>query len=87
MAGDEMDQVLERDSRTVTMHKDRVKFYYAASDRWAPVRLCNGLKRDIPGIDAEVCQRNFEHAFVLKHSKEVALMVADWILERSDTRK
>lgn len=87
MALDEMGQVLERDSSTIMLHKDRVKLYYGASDRWAPVRFCDGLKRDVPEIEAEVCRRNFEHAFVLQHSKEVALMVADWILERTNTRK
>lgn len=84
MAFEEMDEVLERDDRVLAVVKDRVKLYYGASDRWAPVRYCESLKHELPGIDAQVCQQSFEHAFVLRYSKEVAHMVADWMIEARD---
>lgn len=79
LAMDEMHNVKERETRILLENKTRIKLYYAANDGWSPQRYCKQLKRDIPDIDAEICTRNFEHAFVLRHPEEVAVMVAQWI--------
>lgn len=79
MGLDEMDVVKERDNDIIIKHKDSIKLYYGAKDRWAPQSFYRKLKHDIPDIDAQVCKRNFEHAFVLRFSEEVGNMVSDWI--------
>lgn len=79
MAYKEMDEVKGRDNETLRKNKDKIKLYYGASDGWAPTEYCLNLKNDVPGIDAEICVRNFNHAFVLNCSRQVGSMVANWI--------
>ncbi|KAK5640810.1 hypothetical protein RI129_009357 [Pyrocoelia pectoralis] len=79
LAVDEMYKVKERATNVLLENKRKIKLYYGANDRWSPQKYCKQLKRDIPDIDAEICTRNFEHAFVLRHPEQVAVMVSSWI--------
>ncbi|KAK4874914.1 hypothetical protein RN001_014274 [Aquatica leii] len=81
LAVDEMHLVKERDSVVLYENRDKIKLYYGAADRWVPLEYCRRLKRDIPDIHAEICTHNFEHAFVLRHPQEVAVLVANWIMQ------
>lgn len=81
MAYEEMDLVRERNRRIIEENIKRIRFYYGATDGWAPVKYYENLKRDIPDVDAELCVRNFNHAFVLRMSVPVAQMVSNWIIE------
>lgn len=82
MAFDEMEKVKERDNVIIRHNLKKLKFYYAANDGWAPVSYFSKLKEEIPEVDAEVCTRKFDHTFVLKSSRDVGNMVAEWIKER-----
>lgn len=79
MAFEEMDLVKEKDTDTITANMKIIKFYYGANDDWAPASYYTKLKQDIPGVDAEMCQRKFDHSFVLKTSRDVGNMVAAWV--------
>lgn len=82
MAFEEMEQVKERDNDVIRSNSKKLKLYYAANDGWAPVSYFSQLKEEIPEVDAEVCTRKFDHSFVLKSSRDVGIMVAEWIQER-----
>lgn len=82
MAFEEMDQVKERDNDVIRSNLKKLKFYYGASDGWAPVSYFSRLKEEIPDVDAEVCTRKFDHSFVLKSSRDVGNMVSEWIREK-----
>lgn len=82
MAFEEMDQVKERDNEIIRNNVKKIKFYYGASDDWAPVGYFTKLKEDIPEVEAEVCTRKFDHSFVLKNSRNMGNLVAEWIKER-----
>jgi len=81
MAVDEMEHVKELDVNIVQQNEKLLKLYYGTTDGWAPVRYYYDLKLKFPYIDAEVCQRGMEHAFVLRRGPEMGHMVADWIKE------
>ncbi|XP_055640355.1 lipid droplet-associated hydrolase [Toxorhynchites rutilus septentrionalis] len=81
MALDEMEKVRELDSDIILQNKDRLKFYYGTTDGWVPVKYCNELKSRIHGVDAEICTRKIDHAFVLRSSEQMGFMVSEWILK------
>lgn len=79
MAFDEMDIVKNLDVDILRANKHRVKLYYSVNDGWAPLRYARELMEEHPDVNAEICSRNFDHAYILRHSKESAEMVAEWI--------
>ncbi|XP_058821464.1 lipid droplet-associated hydrolase isoform X2 [Topomyia yanbarensis] len=83
MAMDEMKQVRELDVETIRLNKHRLKFYYGATDGWTPLKYYQELKQKIPEVDAELCTRKFEHAFVLRSADTMGFMVGEWILKQT----
>lgn len=82
MAMDEMDKIKELDEESVKQNMHRMKFYYTKSDPWVRSEFYYDLIQKFPGIDAQLCKYDYEHAFVLKHGPEVGKMMADWIKDR-----
>lgn len=81
LATDEMKVIQERENEVIRANVKKLRFYFGAHDGWAPVSYCDKLKRDIPNVDAMICQRGFRHEFVRNNSKEVGLMLSGWIEE------
>lgn len=81
MAYEEMDLVKARDDDVIKENVKKLKFYYGASDGWTPVAYYNKLKEDFPELDAELCVRKFDHSYVLRTSRDVGSMVAEWLKE------
>lgn len=81
MVLEEMEKVKKLDSETIERNKHRLKFYYGKKDGWVPVRYCEELKQKVPGVDAELCTRKIEHAFVLRSAAQMGFMVGEWILK------
>lgn len=79
LACDEMDRVGQLDTELIEANQSLLKFYYGAIDGWTPISYYDELKRRFPKIDAELCKRNIEHAFVLRKGPEMGYMVAEWI--------
>ena len=67
--------------QVVAQHLKKLIFYYGASDPWAPVSYYEDMKTKFPDGEIYLCQRNFQHAFVLESSVDVARMIATWIQE------
>lgn len=83
LANDEMERVTDLDENAIKQHQTRIKLYYGATDGWTPLKYYTELKEKFPNIDAQVCKRNYAHAFVLKSSGEMAVLTAEWILGKS----
>ena len=66
-------------SQVIEQNLKKLIFYYGASDHWAPVSYYEDMKNKFPGGEIYLCERKFQHAFVLESSEAVAEMVAPWI--------
>ncbi|XP_078585174.1 lipid droplet-associated hydrolase-like [Branchiostoma floridae x Branchiostoma japonicum] len=75
----EFTQVREPDLRCIGQHLEKLIFYYGATDGWAPVSFYQRMKNIFPRGDIHLCERGFQHAFVLEGSAEMAGIVAGWI--------
>lgn len=83
MAKDEMKKIKDYDEELIQNNLHRIKLYYGRKDGWVRKRFYHGIVEKFPEIDAELCDKNFEHAFVLKNGKECGEMVAEWIRDHS----
>ncbi|XP_055547534.1 lipid droplet-associated hydrolase [Wyeomyia smithii] len=79
MAMDEMKLVRDLDTENIQLNKKRLKFYYGTTDGWVPVKYFYELRQRIPDVDAELCTRNFEHAFVMHSASKMGYIVGEWI--------
>ncbi|XP_053695407.1 lipid droplet-associated hydrolase [Sabethes cyaneus] len=83
MAMDEMKLVRNLDLENIQLNKRRLKFYYGTIDGWAPVKYYHELKQRIPDVDAELCTRKIEHAFVMRSASTMGFMVAERIRKQA----
>lgn len=83
MASDEMDKITHLDEQTVQENIHKLKLYYGTKDNWVKRKYYHKIVERFPNINAELCSKDFEHAFVLKSGEECGVMVADWIKERN----
>jgi pimeloyl-ACP methyl ester carboxylesterase len=82
MALDEMEKIREIDEENIKSNIKRVKLYYGSKDDWVPTEFYHEIVKRFPGIDAELCKNEYEHAFVLKTGREVGKMVSEWINQK-----
>ena len=75
MAKEEMAVVRQRQTRVIDKHQKRLSFYYGQNDHWVPEGLCDEMQRTYPSAEIISCSHRYSHAFVLKHSKELARFV------------
>ncbi|XP_050089241.1 lipid droplet-associated hydrolase [Anopheles aquasalis] len=81
LAIDEMKKVKELDVNTLSENKHRIKLYYGTTDGWVPVKYYHDLKARLPDIDAELCTKKYDHAFVLRSAAQMGFTVGEWILK------
>ncbi|XP_043650876.1 lipid droplet-associated hydrolase [Drosophila teissieri] len=79
LADDEMARVRGIQREIVEQNLDILKFYYGTTDGWVPVSYYEQLKKDYPKVDAQLDTKKIAHAFVLRHSKPMAVIVRDMI--------
>lgn len=65
LAIDEMNCIKDLDRELILKRKDKLVVYYGDHDRWAPVSHYERLIKAVPGVNAQVCQNNLDHAFML----------------------
>lgn len=82
LALDEMKKIREVDEETVRNNMHRLKLYYGTKDDWVRTEYFHDLVKKFPGIDAELCKQEYEHAFVLKNGVEVGIMVSEWMNQK-----
>lgn len=79
MARDEMTQVVLCDDEVIKKNLNKLILYYGTIDNWCPVSYYKDMKKRFPDGEIYLCQKKFDHAFVLESSHEVAEMVSSWI--------
>lgn len=79
MAKTEFESVNQLNVRMVEDHLPRLVMYYGERDHWCPVSYYEGVKRLFPDGNIRLCEKGFDHAFVLESSEPVAELVAGWI--------
>jgi pimeloyl-ACP methyl ester carboxylesterase len=83
MAYLESQQILEIDNEIESVIKNNIEkliFLYGPKDKYAPLEYYEHLKKNFPNIKAYLVDEYIEHAFVIKHSKDVANIVYSWIV-------
>lgn len=78
LAIDELKTIRQLDTKVIEEHKDKLKFYYGADDGWCPLENYVQLCKTVNGVDAMICNKGIEHAFILKKSDLMAEIVCDW---------
>lgn len=69
LAFEELDQMKERNNKVIKENYEKINFVYGDQDGWAPQNYCDRLKKDIPECNTH--ETHFNHAFVLRQSKDV----------------
>lgn len=78
LADDEMKKVLKPDYALIEQNKNRLTFLYSKSDGWTPISYYERLVNRIPDINAQLTDK-YDHAFVLKSSHKVGVLISEWI--------
>lgn len=81
MALDEMEKITDYDEELIRNNLHRLKLYYGRTDGWVRKRYYYDIIKKFPEIDAELCNKNYDHAFVIKSGVECGVMVGEWIKE------
>jgi pimeloyl-ACP methyl ester carboxylesterase len=79
MANEEMSVVQKRNDQIIKRFINKLTFYYGTNDHWVPNDVAKQMKNIYPQGDIIECTNKYLHAFVLKHSKELANIVYDRI--------
>ena len=75
----EMELVREPDLETISKHLEKLFFYYGANDHWCPVKYHDEMKATFPQACIQLCNRDIDHAFVLRSSDQMAGIVCEWL--------
>lgn len=79
---EEMKYVREADHETISKHVDKLWFYYGAKDGWTPVKYYKNMISRHPDLNAQLCQRGFQHSFVFKDDVDMGHIVGELINEQ-----
>jgi len=79
LAHTSFNKMKDLDEDIIKSNIHRLKLYYAVNDEFVNSECYHKIIERIPGIDAELCSRGFQHGFVLDSSPEVGKMVGEWI--------
>lgn len=79
LAKDEMIVIKGLEVDLIKKRKDKILVYYSDHDGWAPVSHYENLVRAVPGVEAEICKKGLDHAFMLY--RPITLM-AEILIER-----
>ena len=75
MANEEMSVVNKRNDEIIKRFLNKITFYYGTNDHWVPNDIVKQMKTLYPKGDIIECTNRYLHAFVLRHSKELAKIV------------
>ncbi|ALC42990.1 CG9186 [Drosophila busckii] len=84
LADDEMARVRGLQRELIEQHLPLLKFYYGTTDGWVPVAYYEELMRLFPQADAQLDTKGIDHAFVLRSSKPMALIVSNMIQQTTN---
>jgi hypothetical protein len=81
LAKQEMTFVKELDNNIILQHKNKLFLYYGSKDGWTPIRYYEDFKINHPSVNAQLCNKGYQHSFVLKNSVEIGKMIGELISE------
>eukprot|EP01006_Ploeotia_vitrea_P019945 TRINITY_DN52200_c0_g1_i2.p2 TRINITY_DN52200_c0_g1~~TRINITY_DN52200_c0_g1_i2.p2 ORF type:complete len:273 (-),score=122.65 TRINITY_DN52200_c0_g1_i2:156-974(-) len=76
MARTEMDSIHEPDVEALREFNDKCVWYWTQDDNWAPMHLCDKLRRVVPNAHIEMDRAGLKHAFVIGGSEIMAKLLA-----------
>ncbi|VVC35718.1 Hypothetical protein CINCED_3A009272 [Cinara cedri] len=79
MAIDEMDKVYDLDVKPLKDNANRLHMYFGNCDGWCPTSYYDDITKCVPEVDAVLCDKGYNHAYVIQHSDEMAGIVVDWL--------
>lgn len=79
LAKEELMYVKEADHEIISKHSDKLWFYYGSSDGWVPIKYYKNMISKHPNLNAQLCQRGFNHSFVLKNDIDMGHIIGDLI--------
>lgn len=79
MGMQEMLTVCDRDDAIINAYSDKLIFYYGAKDKWCPINYYYEAKASFENVKIQLCQKGYEHAFVLNASEPMADIVAGMV--------
>jgi len=79
MAIDEMDKVYDLDSKPLKDNANKLHMYFGNCDGWCPTSFYDDISKCVPDADAVLCDKGYQHAYVIKYSDEMANIVIDWL--------
>lgn len=82
MTDDEMEKLQALDYALIKQNASRLTFFYSSLDGWAPTSHYERLIKNVPNIDAKSTDI-FEHSFVSKSSREMGVLLGEWIQQRN----
>jgi len=74
-------KIRKRDDEIIERNLHKLKFYYGTFDEFVRKKFYYDLIENFPGIDAELCTKNYPHTFILRNSIGMAEMICNWIKE------
>ncbi|ROT80635.1 putative UPF0554 protein C2orf43-like isoform X1 [Penaeus vannamei] len=80
MAYNELNEVCMPNVKALEKHKDELLLYYGTNDGWCPMSYYRDLIVKVKGVNAQVCQHGYAHAFVLESSVPMGEKVAHWMI-------
>ncbi|XP_067931709.1 lipid droplet-associated hydrolase-like [Watersipora subatra] len=80
LANIEMQTVVDLKVHIVRRHLAKLRFYYGATDHWAPPEHYHRMVELFPSHDKiELCTDGFRHAFIIDASEPMASKVSGWL--------
>ncbi|XP_027837933.2 lipid droplet-associated hydrolase isoform X1 [Aphis gossypii] len=79
MAVDEMDKVYELDNKPLKDNAKRLYMYFGKTDDWCPTSFYDDISKCVPEAETVLCDKGYQHAFVIGYSDEMAGIVCDWL--------
>jgi hypothetical protein len=80
MARLEMEEIYDLDDTTVGNNLDKLFFYFGTTDQWCPLEYAEGMKQKFPTMSFKICDRGYEHAFVIKDSIGMSEIISSLVV-------
>lgn len=58
---------------------ERLHMYFGSSDGWCPVSFYEEISKCVPDAESVLCDKGYQHAYVIGYSDEMAGIVVDWL--------
>lgn len=57
----------------------RLHMYFGKTDGWCPTSFYDDISKCVPEAETVLCDKGYQHAYVIGYSDEMAGIVCDWL--------